>query len=505
MNYRERLVGVFPNIFTSADNFNDPNSVIDSIVTDINLEWYPPFLYKKGEDLYLIIPFSNESYLDESEIVEECEKAEIVCRHIEENHFKPKVLFIIQNIEDSNILHNLALSDYFGLIHLEAQDQPFLELDIDPNFLGTLRFIPFAARYLSDANNLSGAIGEKIREIATQINESTIDMQYEKVKQWIKELLACDDRFVLDDEPIEFMSNMERFLAHKHEYLQDHYFHAFNTMLLGFFIIDKDYERFAHLCNCYGNDILVEYIWLITSLYHDIGYPSMLFDDLARDVYEDIEDSESIDRLSKQLRQNLWESQYKKAANYLNNFFIHIKSETRVQWVIDPFPYPTSDDILLRSLQVSFIDQRHHGAHGALKLAQMISNILKNIEIQEDRQFIYRHILISSISILFHDAGVRRILKENTCSNIKALLFPFSALLTYIDILQDDRRDLTSSYSRPDILRNFTVRDGEILGVLDSTVIENQRKKSMLSELRDAISFFIMNGITFKIPEELLI
>ena len=217
-----------------------------------------------------------------------------------------------------------------------------------------------------------------------------------------------------------------------------------------------------------------------------------------------MEDTEPISRHIHQLRQEFWDNQYQKAAQYLNSFFLHVCTNSLKRWLIDPFPYPKPDDKLLRALKKSYVEFGYHGTQGALTLMQMIGGILADIGNQEEREFIYRHIVISSISILFHDQDVRSILRTVTCTRVKSFLFPLSALLTYIDVLQEDRRDITSSYCRPDILRSFKVIKGAITAVLDMSVLEDHRKSVIQSQLSDALSFFEMNGIELKMPVELV-
>jgi hypothetical protein len=112
--------------------------------------------------------------------------------------------------------------------------------------------------------------------------------------------------------------------------------------------------------------------------------------------------------------------------------------------------------------------------------------------------------MLASISILFHDQQVRDSLRVNSLNEIKTEDFPFAALLVYVDILQDDRRDMTSSSSRPDILRNVEIVEGsKIIARLEENVLTEGMKRKLFLELEEALSFFIMNGFTFIIPEEL--
>jgi hypothetical protein len=155
-------------------------------------------------------------------------------------------------------------------------------------------------------------------------------------------------------------------------------------------------------------------------------------------------------------------------------------------------------------MKTSFVEEGAHGAVGALKLALLTSQLVSSIERNPDREFLYRHIMLASMSILFHDSRVRDCFRNNSIQNIKAEDFPFPVLLTYVDILQDDRRDLTGSSSRPDIFKDVEiVNNTEIVAKLNKEVLEESVKQKLREELEEALSFFVMNGLTFDIPREL--
>ena len=155
-------------------------------------------------------------------------------------------------------------------------------------------------------------------------------------------------------------------------------------------------------------------------------------------------------------------------------------------------------------MKVSFVQEGSHGAAGTLRLGLLTNKQIKDIEKNRYREFLYRHMMVASMSILFHDSKVRDCFRNNSIKQIEVEDFPFSALLTYVDILQDDRRDATGSSSRPDILKDINVEDGKrIVAKLEERVLTEGTKKKLFEDLEEALSFFIMNGLTFAIPQEL--
>ncbi len=282
-------------------------------------------------------------------------------------------------------------------------------------------------------------------------------------------------------------------------------------MMLGFMIIDKLYERFDTLAKKYGDDIILEFIWILTSLYHDIGYPVLLQQFLICQTYglelERENNSALIDDCMKQNRQEFWNSpDYCFIVKVLNNLFGHITNNKGEKWVFDGFPHPDQSTKFKNNMKTSFIEEGAHGTAGALRLALLTIKQIRHIERSEDREFIYRHIMLASISILFHDLKVRNCFRNNSIKNIRAEDFPFSILLTYVDILQDDRRDLTGSSSRPDIFKDIKIVNRKIIvAALEEEILVESIRKKLFEELEEALSFFVMNELVFAIPAELLI
>jgi len=247
----------------------------------------------------------------------------------------------------------------------------------------------------------------------------------------------------------------------------------------------------------------------LTSLYHDIGYPVLLQQSLICQTYGLGRENNStlIDDCMKQNRQEIWNSpDYCLIVKILNNLFGHITNNKGEKWVFDGFPHPDQSTKFINSMKTSFIEKGAHGTAGALLLALLTIKQIKDIEENKDREFIYRHIMLASMSILFHDLKVRNCFRKNSIKNIRAEDFPFSILLTYVDILQDDRRDLTGSSSRPDIFKDIKIVNKKIIvATLDEKNLVEEIRKKLFEELEEALSFFVMNELVFAIPEELSI
>lgn len=503
-NYRKLILDLLSDALGPVELVEDPNSYIDNIIEGAGISWYPSFLAIQESRLYMFIPFDLESYIDTNEIKGECSRARVLIESLQKRRINATVLFITEKVEDSEVLRELNLEDGFGILHNEVQE-PVIEFTISEKSIDSCHLLPSVLEYLSQCNNLKGSIGNLIRRFSrTYVQAQHHNNDEDDIKELIEKILSCDKRFKLRSQAIKNMADIERFLTQRKIPLRDHYFHACNTMLIGFMIIDMHYELFGQLCKVYGDDIVLEFIWVITSLYHDIGYPAKLQPQLISQIYN-IEVSEPVIETGvRQIRQNIWERKYFVESLILSNLFGYLNGSSKGdKWVYDGFARKKTNSKFDRGLRIAFIEKGAHGAQGVLMLVAFINEIIQDITDQSDRQFLYRHIAIAAISTLFHDSVVRNVFREISIKKIKASLFPLSMLLAYVDILQDDRRDISGSLSKPDIFGGIVDVENTILATLNQTALDQSTRQKLMLELHEALEFFVLNGISFSIPNEL--
>jgi len=510
MNYKAIISEALGNSGKSFNFIDDPYEKIDSTLNNKEINWYPPYLVFCENKFFMFVPFCYEHFIDESEVKEECKNAQYLVDCFKKEGNSLKSFFITNTNEDVKALELQELSNDFGILHNELE-RPLLNFSITSSFNLKCKLLPNILKYLADCKNLKGEIGNLIRRFSKRYIEKKPeeDNENEMIKKFLKQILTCDERFKLDADPINFMAEIEKITTNPEDRIRDHYFHAFNTMMLGFMIIDKSYERFDNLAKKYGDDIILEFIWILTSLYHDIGYPALLQQYLICQTYglERENNPTLIDGCVKEVRQGCWNSsEYCFIVKVLNHLFDHITNNKGEKWIFDGFPHPAHSTKFKNNMKTSFIEEGAHGTAGALRLALLTIKQIKEIKGNKDREFIYRHIMLASISILFHDLKVRDCFRKNSIENIRAEDFPFSILLTYVDVLQDDRRDRTGSSSRPDIFKDVEIVNNiEIVVKLNKEVLEESVKQKLREELKEALSFFVMKELVFAIPEELLI
>jgi len=490
--------------FTLIDNHYEK---IAEIVHPITLNWFPTYIASYQNQYYMFSPFSSDSFIDDDEIKREIKEAQKLMKLLKSKKIESKQYFIVDNFDDVEVLSKQTKSKNVSILFDDSK-YPILYPSLIDALGRGYKLLPNVLEYLANSKNLQGEIGQYIKKFAKKYSKVVPGKNESKlIKKAMNELLKCDKRFCLESTPIDFMGNFEKFIAQNDQNIRDHYFHAFNTMLLGFLIIEKAYKKFSYLAKKIGDDIAPEFLWLLISLYHDIGYPIPKQEYLIGQTYglNSEVNKQHISNLMRQQRQEVWKSdEYNFIVKYMSNLFYHLFESKKGKWICDPFPISEGSAQFRKSLKESFVDEGAHGAGGAIKLGLLLSKPIKPVEMPQDRQFFYRHILSASISILFHDYKVRKCFKNNSINEIKAENFAFSLLLTYVDILQDDRRDISTSYSRPDILKDVKCDEDIIIAKLNEDNLGNSLKGKLFDELNDALSFFRMNGIDFKIPEEIL-
>lgn len=505
-NFRQLIQKHLRDLSSSARLVNDPNKSIDEVVGEnIRLQWYPPYLAKDETTFFLFYPFSFNEFVDKDEVREECKAAETVVNALKEKGVAARVIFIAQAVEDVKILQSLDLAEHFGLFHNEV-DPPVLQLSVTAKKHDPQRIMKQPLRYLANSRNLAGPIADALRTFAAGYPKSTQSkaQEYDCAKALMGAVLSCDRRFKLETKAIRFMSRIERTLVENNVNLRDHYFHACNTMLIGFVIIDKLYPQFQSLCRKQGSNIVLEFLWVITSLYHDIGHPASLQPQLIMATYDAADEKGLAETSAKQTRQYYWDQRFTKASEVLENLFSHLRSDSDDAWVYDGFEYECTERGFIDGLRNAFVEDGSHGAQGALILLSRIDRLIKKVKKAQDRQFLYRHIVIAALSMLFHDAKVREVLRAKGITNIRVADVPLGVLLAYVDIIQDDRRDITGIIARPDLFKGINVQENRIVATLNKDAMERSTCKKIHDELREALNFFIMNGLTFLIPAELV-
>lgn len=481
----------------------DPNAFLDSEFTGYDIPWYPTYLFKYDHTILMFRPFSREAFPDVDAFVSECKDIKSAIDFIKANECQTKVFFIVEELADSEYLRALNLGADFGLIYC-GNSVTSIELSIGAALPEGQRLLQGVLQSLANSTRLTSPIGVVVKKFAQEAIQVPPPQETEdqRIRKFIDDLLGAHSKLKLEPDFISFMRDAERTMEAAGHYSRDHYYHAVNTLLLGFYAFEKIPAKFDTLVKSYSSDMLADLAWTITALYHDTGYPGAKTDDFVRDANIDGVCPEYSPGREYRI-QALKSIKVLRAIDSLSALFDYAAHGETGGWRVDGYPRENGTPEFAKSLAEAYVEG-YHGALSALKLAATVDSRIKTFRADSDREFIYRHILIASLSILFHDSKVRECFRRHDICNIAVKNFPLAGLLTYMDVIQDDRRDISGNISRPDIFQDIVVDNGTALrAVLSRGNLTDDMVRRLLRELNEAFVFFVSNGISFKIPAEL--
>ncbi len=352
---------------------------------------------------------------------------------------------------------------------------------------------------LNSLHNLAGAFRSVLRAFSGRyqqlLRSGTIDDERQEniLHRTFLSLLKSDARFSGHYTPLDLLRFFEESNSERG---RDHFFHTFNNFLLGCIAIDScysDFVAFRQKCFPRTNDWSIEFTWLLTVLFHDVGYPIQKH----RATYEMIYGvpPASDDRAIAE-RQAAWDSPaYRASRLQLISLYTHLTQEDIVSdWTPDAFFL--QDHPLDRAFGRSFLD---HG-HGVASSMRMLADFFRGGTYSQ-RAFLTRHIFVSGLSIPLHDWPVRKLLREEGIRHIRTSRFPFAGLLMFIDSIQEDRRGSTQD---PDILTGLSVSGQTITAEMNLSLLAPEKQREKHREASDVKDFLTEDLLRFEYPYGLL-
>lgn len=503
-DYPQIALSQLKQLFRNPKYIKDPNAEINRYLKQSERgHWYPPYLFKCSANEYAMLkPFKSDNYTDK-ECNEDIRNASLLIQRLKKRSISATVLYITETADDIGRLARLSPPEEFGVIYV-GDDRIFIDQPIRRAFYATCKLCPNILKYLSSCKNLQGEVGDLVRGFSKEylLKKPNDKAENIMISKFRNDLLSSGQKHKISTKAIELIENIEKITGNSRE----HYFHSYNTMMLGFMILDKLYSTFRKIIHKkYGSDIDLEHLWVLTSIFHDIGYAVSKLDKVAFECLglESEESEEVVSSCIKQARITKWENDCSVPVDMLNDVFRQFNKRLAAKWDYDGFPRPQKNSHFKNALKTSYIEKTSHGVDGAIKMIQLTLNQLKKTSKEKDRKFTIKHFAFASIAILLHDPKVRQCLRDVSIKNVKTIDFLFAALLVYADTLQNERRDLTGAISRPDLICDIIVQDNKIIAKLNKKSLTSIQKHNMMQELEEVFSFFIMNGIAFVSPAEL--
>ncbi len=416
--------------------------------------------------------------------------------------------FILRNELLLDVFEENCKSRGFGLI-LHCKDEPILVREalipinnqVKPQtYIGhfpewlineTVNINIGNAKFTTALKDFSKIYKQKlVHKKLNEINEQKI------IRDTILSILNSDERFNLGIDSLELLNKYENIFSE----MRDHYFHSFHIFLLGLVIINRYRDDFiAYYKNTFPkySDFSIEFLWLMTSIFHDIGYTISKMNDYREEIYKisslteekDIIDVWNDDTYKTNLEQVI--SLFKFSLEY---------KKRRINWIPDVLG--AKDEKLERILRESFYDS--HGVASCFKFLVDIFEDARNITDPEQKTFLVNHIYPAALSISLHDKKFRERLSKIGIKQIKLSRFPFAVLLAYLDGIQEDGREKYLCIETPELLQKFEF-NGKVIAVVNREMAENYPRIGKIKlECRDFIKFFECDGIRFEYSEVLL-
>jgi len=480
-----------------------------------NIHWRPSRFLQVGDDEYWGIDIFRGDPVPEF-IFERMKRAK-------ELDARLRVALLVLNSEDHDKVAGLCArygveviteaGGEYRFLRSEAPSEPSVEERLVYSRLPeTLMLRVRSLAHLSPS--FSTALTHLSDEYLHTIKQPQCNVQAEEMvlRQGMKRLVATNEGFFAPIRPLEFLHSLEQIADPKRG--RDHFFHAFNVFLWGISVIDRTYTHFQefHSSICYDPTQSPEYIWLLTALFHDVGYLVESKPDydfmvwaLETPLASDEEKEQECEN-----RSDYWkDGEFADARMQLASLWSHLQRE------IISSPWHPEKSVnrgwlrthpLDRALEEAFVEHGCHGAASALML-------LRHLEVKyrertdEDRQFLLRHMVLPPLSILFHDRRVRDALRSECLSWLSTRRFPYASLLMYLDSIQEDRRSLRLGEPVVDLIQDVVVEDAIVQVSVDEAHL-TQAHIDKIAQIRDDFAdisaYLVCDGLRYVYPPVLL-
>ncbi len=475
---------------------------IDQFLSKLSdIRWRPDYLFKDtNSKKYIAFTIIYDAESPPNNLSQEVEKA---MQHCNFDFF-----FILENEPLLNIFEEECREKGFGLI-LYKREMPLLVRDAIRPIIPKKTLDHHVGHYplwvINEIREIklgNSKFRTALKDFSNGYNRlekrKALDWQKEEklVKNTIIEILKSDTRYTSGVDSLQILRRFESPFSD----IRDHYFHSFHIFLLGLLILDHDKgeftEYYKRVFPRYQN-FSIEFLWLLTSIFHDVGYPIERLNSLKENIY-------GVSGLpSERETTNVWDDPtYKENLKQLISLFRFSLSEKkhRTDWPHEIFG--TTDDQLEQTFRESFYDS--HGVAGCFRFLVDIFSEAKQERSHEKKTFLANHIYPAAISIALHDKRFRDRLLDIDVKKIKLSRFPFAVLLMYLDTLQEDKRDRFLCIEDPELLQGFEY-NGKVVAIIDKELAASYRHLGKWKvECRDFINFVGCDGVKFEFPKILL-
>ena len=483
-----------------------------------DIKWRPRYLYDLGDKVYAIELFRG--IVVPKHLAAQMRLAQEVCEGV-------RAAFLVPDGEDYSRIVDICVANHIAIISRIGERFEFLRLEglpkpAKPAPAEECRLPAALVERAASVENVDrgfaeamALFGDKYLAAASggELGAGNEAAEQELLKVGFAQLLAADSRFAASYTPLHVLVVFET--ECRQAVGRDHFFHAFHDFLLGCIVLEEAHSAFQDFATeVFGvPNLSSEYVWLLTSIFHDVGYPvekaadfeSLQYGPVAQ-VAELGEDGLA-DRIRAQ-RQEYWEGWLVLRAQLASLWdYLHLDKPDSA-WLPEPEPY---DDLrehpLDRALYRGFMSKKCHGAASCLRFLGEMHRLLRGETDQQRRAFLLSHIYLAALSIPFHHHAFRKACRSVGINRLSTRRFPFASLLMYIDSIQDDRREPDLSAQGPDVLRGLSIEGGTVTAVIDGDTLTPEQVRQIahkVEEAQDVLEFLQQDGLKYRYPPEIL-
>jgi hypothetical protein len=310
---------------------------------------------------------------------------------------------------------------------------------------------------LADASTFSPYLSRAFKAFgkeygrATNRNKITNERESELVLKFAERLVRGEPRLFFPLEQLQMLRGYE--MAKPNKRTRDHYFHTFNNLFLGFFVLGglcggskhiAEVDYFIEDSNGVAKLHPWESLWFLTCAFHDPAYIAERFWGTLRFSYGVEEDEASVDEeLPDSVVQKMWDMWDSKFVGPRQDLHDLYKRTLR-RWT-PPTLGTTKSETFDGALRKAYFDGKST-SHSLVSGLRLI-NLCRTRDVPRRKSYNPDLALtaceIAALSMMFHDPRCRSILTSQGVPPIAFERLPYASLLMFVDALQDDRRDIS--------------------------------------------------------------
>lgn len=235
------------------------------------------------------------------------------------------------------------------------------------------------------------------------------------------------------------LANFEALLRTTAPDRSEHVFHSFRVFLAGCCILDTFYTEIRSSHSRFGRseNISVEYAWLLTAIFHDIGRP---LEGAGQFLENELADEDIIVRGA----EKRWlKPHYDQARWMLASLAEHVagRRAERSNW---DFGSIRSKGRRVRRLTQEwtriFDDRESHAVISAIKLLAEVIDKASAARQVHNRSFVVSHAAPAALAILLHDWRLWERAREWRLIPVNMRVLPLGAILIFLDTWDDYKR-----------------------------------------------------------------